>query len=134
MFSAAFSRAWAGRGGYVCPVMAQALLFDGVASVVLGSALLVGGKKLIGPAGKVYAFGSPESAIKWAENAAAVVARERALMATIAPGVAAAWKAKKREKLAVIAGRVVDSAARQSDPAKRAALLAESDYCLGKWA
>lgn len=114
--------------------MAQAAIFDGAAVSVVGSSLVVGGKKLIGPAGKVYAFASVETASRWALEAAAVVERERALMASIDPGAAAAWKEKKRGKLAVIAGRLVDAAARQSDGGKRAALLAESDYCLSKWA
>lgn len=135
MWSSAFSSAFrVSVSGYVCPMMAQALLTDGAAWNVSAARLAVGGAWLIGPAGKVYAFGSPESAAVWVANAAAAGLRERDLIAHIDPMTAAAWKAKKRAKLAIIAGRLVDAAARQDDAAKRAALLAESDYCLGKWA
>lgn len=37
-----------------------------------GSRLIVGGKVLIGPAGKVFAFGSPENAGRWVANAVRV--------------------------------------------------------------
>lgn len=137
MFSAAFSSAFAGVASgiaYVGPMRAQQLLTDGAEWAVSGSGLLVAGKRLIGPAGKVFAFASPDNAALWVENARNIGTRERALIASIAPGAAAAWKAKKREKLAVIAGRVIDAAARQHDAAKQAALLAEADYCLAKWA
>ena len=135
MWSSAFSSAFrVSVSGYVCPMMAQALLTDGAAWSVSGSRLAIGGAWLIGPAGKVYAFKSPESAAVWVANAAAAGLRERDLIAHIDPVTAVAWKAKKRAKLAIIAGRLVDAAARQADEAKRAALLAESDYCLSKWA
>ena len=97
-------------------------------------ALLAVASLLIGPAGKSFVFASPETAARWVENARVVGQAERALMATIAPETAAGWKAKKRDKLAVIAGRVVNAAARQADELRRAALLAEADFALTKWA
>lgn len=135
MFSQAFSRAFVGvEVEYIGPMTAQRLLTDGAAWSVAGSALLVGGKRLIGPAGKTFVFASPENAARWVDNAKNIGTRERALIAAIDPAAAAIWKARKREKLAVIAGRVLEAAARQHDAAKRAALVAESDYCLSKWA
>jgi hypothetical protein len=138
-FASAFAGCFAGRGGavvvpvgFIGPMRAQAVLTDGGAWSVLGSGLVVGGALLIGPAGKVFAFVSSESAARWVDNAKNIGVRERALTLEIAAAVAS-WRAKKREKLAVIAGRLVDAAARQHDEAKRAALLAESDYCLAKW-
>ena len=138
-FASAFAACFAGRGvvvsgGYIGPMMAQAALAGGAAWSVSGSALVVGGARLIGPAGKVFAFKSAESAALWVENVRNIGLREKDLIPRIEAAAAVAWKAKKREKLAVIAARLVDAAARQSDERKRAALLAESDYCLGKWA
>ena len=88
---------------------------------------------MIGPAGKVFAFGSPENAGRWVANAVRVGQVEANLRGSLDAAALASWSAKKREKLAVIAGRVVAAAAKQGDEAKRAALLAESDYCLTKW-
>ena len=134
-FSWSFSSAFAnGLGVYVCPMMAQAALADGAAWGMVGDGVQIGGALLIGPAGKLFAFASPETAARWVENARVVGLAERALMATIEPATAAAWKAKKREKLAIIAGRVVNAAARQADALRRAALLAEADFALAKWA
>lgn len=115
-------------------MMAQAALADGVQWALEGSGVKIGGALLIGPAGKLFSFASPETAARWVENARVVGLAERELMAAIEPATAAAWKAKKREKLAVIAGRVVNAAARQGDALRRAALLAEADFALAKWA
>lgn len=135
-FSGAFASAFAHdfSAVYVCPLMAQAALADGAEWALYGHGVKVGGALLIGPAGKSFAFVSPESAAAWVEGARVVGLRERVLMAEIEPGTAAAWKARKREKLAVIAGRVVNAAARMEDAARRAALLAEASFALGKWA
>lgn len=135
MFSAAFSSAFAGvgAGGYICPMMAQKALADGAPWAMSGHAVTVGGLLLIGQAGKLFAFTSPESAEKWVENARNIGIRERSLIASIEPGAAVLWKARKREKLAKIAGHVVNAAARQHDDAKRAALLGEAELCLSKW-
>lgn len=135
-FAAAFSSAFAGSGAvveYIGPMRAQAALVAGAAWSVSGSRLTIGGAVLIGQAGKVFAFASPETAARWVDNAANIGAREVALIASIAPEAAALWKAKKRVKLAVIAGRLVEAAGRTHDAAKQAALLAESSYALSKW-
>lgn len=42
--------------------------------------------------------------------------------------------AKKRARVAEIAGKVMDSAARQADAARRAAMIAEAGFLLEKWA
>ena len=136
MFSAAFSSAFAGVASgvaYIGPMKAQAALVAGAGWMVSGSRLIVGGKVLIGPAGKVFAFGSPENAARWVANVVRVGQSEANLRGSLDAAALASWAAKKREKLAVIAGRVVAAAAKQGDEAKRAALLAESDYCLSKW-
>lgn len=137
-FAGSFSSAFAGRGAvvglaYIGPMVAQRELVDGASVVLSRAGLLIGGRLLIGPAGKVYAFKSAESASLWVENARNIGLREADLITRIAAAAAGAWKEKKRAKLAVIAGRVVDAAARQHDEKKRAALLAEADYCLSKW-
>lgn len=137
MFSCAFSSAFTGLFApvvYIGPMRAQAALVGGAAWSVSGSRLTIGGAVLIGPAGKVFAFASPETAARWVDNAANIGAREVALIASIAPEAAAIWKAKKRVKLAVIAGRLVEAAGRMPDAEKRAALLSESSYALSKWA
>lgn len=138
MFSAAFSLSFAGvssgvPAGFVCPMVGQALLTDGAAWAVDGHNLLIGGARLIGQAGKVFEFATPENAGRWVENARNIGIRERALMLEIEPAAAALWKERKRAKLAKIAGHVVNAAIRQGDEGKRAALLSEADYCLSKW-
>ena len=134
MFSSAFSSAFGGVAvGYIGPMRAQSELVAGAGWLVSGSRLIVGGKVLIGPAGKVFAFGSPENAARWVANAVRVGQVEANLRVSLDAAELASWAAKKREKLAVIAGRVVAAAAKQGDEAKRAALLEESDYCLSKW-
>ena len=136
-FSSAFSSPFAvvagDYSGYIGPMRAQAALVAGAGWSVSGSRRIVGGKVLIGPAGKTFAFGSPENAARWVANAVRVGQVEANLRGSLDAAALASWAAKKREKLAVIAGRVVAAAAKQGDEAKRAALLAESDYCLTKW-
>jgi hypothetical protein len=134
MFSDAFSPAFAGVvGGYIGPVMAQAALVAGAAWEMDGGAVLIDGRRLIGPAGKVYAFSSPESAARWIEAQQYIGGKERDLLDNINPAAAALWKERKRAKLVVIAGRVIEAAARTADAGKRAALVAESDFLLSKW-
>ncbi len=141
MFSASFSAAFAGLAGvavpvsgYICPMRAQAEIVAGAAWWFDDGRLIVGGRVLIGQAGKVFAFASLETAARWVENAKNIGAREAALRASLPVPVLASWSAKKREKLAIVAGRVVAAAAKQGDEAKREALIAEADYCLSKWA
>lgn len=134
IFSLAFSSAFSGvLPGCIGPMSAQAALVGGAVWRVSGSRLIVAGKVLIGPAGKVYAFASAATAARWAENAAGAGVREAQIIAGMDAAKRAAWVEKKRGKLATVAGRLVAAAAKQADAAKRAALLAESDYCLAKW-
>lgn len=137
-FSSAFSAAFAGVAGvvkvaYIAPMSAQAALAGGAPWVASGHELKVAGKLLIGPAGKVFSFASEATAARWAENAKGAAIREAQIIAGLPVDQAEAWKARKREKLAMVAYRVAGSAARQKDAAKRAALIAESDYCFLKW-
>lgn len=134
MFSAAFSSAFAkGLKKYIAPMMAQAALGDGAAWGLVGGVLMVEGAVLIGPAGKTYTFASPESAARWVEHTRAAGLRQLLVVAAMSPEIADNWKEKKREKLAVVADRLVNAAAKQGDAGRRAALVAESDYCLTKW-
>lgn len=156
MFSPGFSSAFAGRqaaqgggfasvfalpfagvnqpeSGYIGPCMAQAALAAGAAWSVVGSALVIDGKRLIGPAGKVYAFANKTTAEKWALSAALVPVREAQIVAGLPAATAEAWKAAKRTRLEVIAARVVGAAAKTADADKRAALIEEAGYLLGKW-
>lgn len=134
MFSSAFSSAFAGVArSYIGPVMAQAALVAGAAWEYRAGGLLIDGKQLIGPAGKVFKFASAETAARWVEAQQYIGGKERDLLNTINPAAAALWKARKREKLEIIAARVVDAAARMSDAGKRAALVAESGFLLSKW-
>lgn len=133
-FSSAFAKGQAAAGGYIGPCMAQAALAAGAAWSVDGSALVIDGKRLIGPAGKVYAFASAATAEKWALSAALVPVREAQIIASIPQATAEAWKATKRTRLEVIAAQVVSAAAKTADADKRAALIEEAGYLLGKWA
>lgn len=134
MFSSAFSSAFdRGLKRYIAPMLAQAALGEGAAWGLVSGVLMIEGAVLIGPAGKTYSFASPESAARWVEHTRAAGIRQVTVVAAMSPEIADIWKEKKREKLAVVAGRLVNAAARQVDSAKRAALVAESDYCLVKW-
>lgn len=132
MFSAAFSAAF--RRGYIGPMAAQQALMLGAGAVLSGAALLVDRRVLIGPAGKIYAFASAESAQKWASHTAAAGLRQQIVIDGLSAPERAEWVAKKRAKLETVAARLVKAAAKQSDQGKQAALIAESDYCLDKWA
>ena len=118
---------------YIGPTMAQAALVDGAAWSVVGDGLEIAGKRLIGPAGKTFAFSSADNAARWVDNAKTIGARERSLMAEISPDAAEAWKERKRAKLEVISYRVLEAAGRQSDQAKMAALVEESWFLIFKW-
>jgi hypothetical protein len=136
MFSSAFSSAFARFAEpveYISPMLAQAALGDGAGWGLVGGVLMIEGAILIGPAGKTYSFASPESAARWVEHTRAAGIRQQLVVTAMSPEIAETWKEKKREKLAVVAERLVSAAAKQSDAARRAALVAESDYCLVKW-
>lgn len=137
-FSAAFSGAFAGAGddaggAYLCPVLAGAAIAAGAAVSVASGQVRIGGALLIGTAGKVYQFASDAAAQKWCDVAAARLAFEPVALAGMGDAARVAWVAKKRLRMAEVARRVVAAAARQADAGKRAALIAEADFCLGKW-
>lgn len=131
MFSSAFSLAF--RSGYIGPMRAQAALIGGAAWLRRGAAVLIGGKVLIGPAGKTYAFASEDSAARWVSHTAAAGARQQTVIDGLGAVERAKWITAKRAKLAMVAGRLVKAAEKQQDAKKHAALIAESDYCLAKW-
>ena len=66
-FASSFALAFSGRGavvpvGFIGPMRAQAAIVGGAAWVFDDGRLIVGGAVLIGPAGKVFAFASEETA------------------------------------------------------------------------
>lgn len=140
MFSGAFASVFSGSAalvlpaGYIGPAMAQAALAGGAAWEFVAGELRIDGRRLIGPAGRVYSFASGETAARWAENAALASVRELRAVSGLSGEQAAKWKAEKRARLEVIAERVVSAAAKTADADKRAALIAEAGYLLGKWA
>lgn len=135
MFSAAFSGAFAGVGGYyIAPMAAQAALVAGVAAVVVGRAVKVGGGVLIGQAGGEYQFASPENAAEWITTTRAAGVAEAVIVAGLSPAAAAGYKARKRAKLARRAELCIAAAARQESKGKRRALIVEAGVAAGKWA
>lgn len=134
-FSGAFSGAFLRKksGGYIGPVSAQRELLRGAAVVYDGGGLLIGGARLIGPAGKIFAFASQASAEMWVGINRARAARELELMGGLDAAAAAVYRQRKAAALAKISAAVLTAAARQSDAAKRAALVAESSWCASKW-
>ena len=133
-FSSAFSSAFAGAGGYIAPMMAQAALHAGAPSHLGDSSfLIVNGRVLIGIAGKAYQFASEETAAVWVERTRAAAVGEYFTRLNLSPEALAAWKAKKRAEMAKRAAQAVGHALRQQDARIRAALIAESSFCLEKW-
>lgn len=120
--------------GYIGPVMAQLALLRGAAAVYDAGGLLIGGARLIGPAGKVFAFSSQGAADLWAAINKARGLREVELMAALDVDKAAVYRGRKAAALEKIGAAVVNAAGRMADAARRAALLAESSWCLVKWA
>ena len=134
MFSAAFSSAFAGAGGYIAPMMAQAALHAGASSHLDESSfLIVNGRVLIGIAGKAYQFASEETAAVWVERTRAAAAGEYSTRLNLSPEALAAWKARKRAEMEKRAAQAVGHALHQQDERIRAALVAESSFCLEKW-
>ena len=132
-FSGAFLRKKNKSGGYICPVSAQRALLRGAAAVYDGGGLLIGGARLIGPAGKVFAFASQASADMWVAINRARATREIELMAGLDAAAAGVYRKRKADALAKISAAVVNAAARQSDKSKQAALIAEAEFCEKKW-
>lgn len=89
---------------------------------------------LVSAAGKPFVFSSPGSFEMWASIAAARVLREVELAEAMTPEARAVWLVVKREKLAKEARNRINAAARMADPAIAAALIADADFALEKWA
>lgn len=130
---AAWQAAALGAGGFIGPVSAQLALLRGAAAVFDAGGLLIGGRRLIGPAGKVFAFSGAAAAGVWAAINLQRATRELELWAAMDAAAAAAFRARKRAEMARIAAAVVAAAGRMSDAARAAALVAESDFLLVKW-
>lgn len=130
---AAWQAAALGAGGFIGPVSAQLALLRGAAAVFDAGGLLIGGKRLIGPAGKVFAFSGAAAAGVWAAINLQRATREIELWAAMDAAAAAAFRARKQAEMARIAAAVVAAAGRLGDAARAAALVAESDFLLIKW-
>ena len=121
--------------GYVGPLIVQVLLASGGSAVFDAGALRIGGGAvLIGAAGKVFAFSSMGSMNMWAAIARARALREVELAEAMTAESRAAWLVKKRAALEKAAKNRINAAARQSDPAIVAALVADAEFALVKWA
>ena len=129
----AWQAAALGAAGFIGPVSAAVALARGDTAEFSADGLRVGGALLIGPAGKVYAFQSAATAARWVELNRGRPGREWALIAGLDAQRSAVAKERKAATLAAIAGQVVSAAGRCGDPARAAALIAESNFCLNKW-
>lgn len=121
--------------GFICPLLGQLALvrdeapvFDSVAGV-----LRIGGRVLIGTAGKPFAFGGQAAADMWVSINRARLLREVELSAGMSQAALAVFKADKRTKLQARAVAITANAAKQADADKRAAMTAEAGFHLTKW-
>lgn len=115
------------------PMLAALAVLRGESVAVSGQTLLIGGRVLIGQAGKTYGFASEANARRWAEIAAQRAQAElKNVMATDATR-RAAFLQKKGVELALLAERLLTHAAKLPDEGKQAALIAESQFCTTKW-
>lgn len=93
---------------------------------------LIGGRVLVGMAGGVFVFASPESAAMWASIALARASRELALSASLPAASAAIWKAGRKAILTRRATALLRNAEKAASD-RVGALLAESLWCAEKW-
>lgn len=122
-------------GGYVAPLMAQAMLAGGAAHQWgQGGGVLIGGAVLVSSAGKPYVFRSQESADMWCAIAAQRALRELELVAAMDSGRRAVFLERKREALNREARARVNAAGRLNGQAVVPAVLADADFALNKWA
>ena len=127
-------QAWeTGAGGYIGPVSAQLDLLRGASAVYQNGALKIGGKILIGPAGKVFAFSTKSAADLWAAINTKRAERDLELMAGLPADASAVYRARKKAALDTVGVQVVAASARCADQSRAAALIAESDWCFAKW-
>lgn len=120
--------------GYVCPLCAQVDLLRGAVVEYEGGALKIGGRVLIGPAGKVFAFGGASAAALWVSVCRARGERELELSGQMEEAARAVWLSRKRPALEASAAVSVNAAARQKSAEIKAALLIEANFGLSKWA
>jgi len=128
---------WALEWGaaYVGPLVAQVWLARGEnASLQADGSAFVGSGRIIGAAGKVFAFSSPGSLEMWAAITRARAIREVELAESMAAESRAAWLVKKRAALEKAARNRINAAARQTDPEIVAALVADAEFAAVKWA
>lgn len=120
---------------YVGPLVAQVWLARGEnASLQSDGSAFVGSGRLMGAAGKVFAFSSPGSLAMWVAITRARAIREVELAESMTPESRAAWLLKKRAALEKAARNRINAAARQTDPEIVAALVADADFAALKWA
>lgn len=129
-FSSAFSSSFAKGNQFVAPMTAKRMLVDGAAAVVVGNGVMIGGKRLMGIAGGIYKFASPESAAAWIERTRQVGIAEAQIVSL---PKAAGWLGKKRERYLLRAAQCVEAAARQVIAGKRIALIEEAATAEEKW-
>lgn len=148
MFASAFSSAFSGGvglplewacvalpDGKVGTLLAQVGLLRGESATrAEDGRLVIGERDLVGPAGKVYSFASPESAAIWAGIVEDRGRRELALSREMSLTARAAWLARKRRQLEFDAAHRVERAQRIADADIRGALIADSTFALIKWA
>lgn len=135
---AALPRAWAFLelpASHAGTLLAQvALVRGGVFEASNDGGATIDGRGMVGPAGKVYAFASLESAESWRVIAESRARREMELACAMDAGRRAAWLAKKRARLASDAARRIDRAAQIVDGGIKAAVIADAGFALSKWA
>lgn len=119
--------------GYVCPQVARLALLRGAAWSCDGGALVIGGARLMGEAGGDFGFSTAATGARWVQIQGEREGADLSLAAELAGADLTAWKAAKAKTLADYARRVIDRAANMADPDKRAAMVAESEWCLNKW-
>lgn len=131
--------AWAAfplPAGYIGPSLAQLALLRGeaVAFDDVAGRLTIGGRVLVGTAGRAFRFSGLAGADQWLLVNRKRGASEVAVMAGLPELAREAAKAEKREKLAARAVAVVRNAAKAGEAGIREALIREADWYMSKWA
>lgn len=145
-FSAAFSGEFAGPHlplawvlvqlpqAKICTLLAQLALIRGEGVEYHDDGrLTIGDRDLIGPAGKVYRFVSPEGAAMWSGIALERGRREIELARGMDRARRVVWLARKRATLADFAAQRARHAAQDVPGEIRDALIADASFALVKW-
>lgn len=121
--------------GFICPLLGQLAMARGEAAAysTQDKTLTIGGRVLMGTAGKVFEFKTQAAADMWLSVNAAKVQKELAALAGLPPYSLASWKAQKIGRMQGRAETITANAARMQDTAKRAALTAEAGFYSTKW-